>query len=240
MTSPHNQNPYGQGMPNNQGAPNGQGAPGGQNKRSKKTIILAAAGAILLLFVIAGIVGGGDGGNDKANTASSASTSASTSAASSATLSSAAATTTRERVMEDASDGSPTPGIRKAEPTVDMTAPMLNDPQAQSGRNGASNQGGGSGSAGRQQRNAVESANNYLSVMPFSDKGLRDQLAFDGYPQDAIDYAMNNISVDWNEQAVKKARQYDELMGMSDAALYDQLIFDGFTPEQAQYGVDHL
>ena len=92
----------------------------------------------------------------------------------------------------------------------------------------------------REQKNALQSAERYLSFSSFSDEGLRKQLDFEGFPPDAIEYAMQNITVDWNEQAVKKAHEYQEVGGMSDSGLYDQLIFEGFTPEQAQYGVDNM
>ena len=97
------------------------------------------------------------------------------------------------------------------------------------------------GSATREQKAALKKAENYLDLMAFSDEGLREQLAFEGFPQDAIDYAMENIMVDWNEQARKKAEDYLQLdMGMSDQSLYDQLIFDGFSEEQVQYAMDNL
>lgn len=97
------------------------------------------------------------------------------------------------------------------------------------------------GNATREQRNALRSANNYLNLMAFSDPGLRKQLDYEGFPADAIEYAMQNITVDWNAQAVKMAQQYDQSgLAMSNDGLYDQLIYEGFTPEQAQYGVDNM
>ncbi len=51
---------------------------------------------------------------------------------------------------------------------------------------------------------------------------------------------MDNIDVDWNEQAVKKAEDYARLMDMSNQGIYDQLIFEGFSPEQAQHGIDNM
>ena len=93
----------------------------------------------------------------------------------------------------------------------------------------------------REQRNALIKAKSYLNTMAFSETGLRKQLAFEKFSEPAIDYAMANISVDWNQQAVLKARSYDSTgLGLSDSGLVNQLIFEGFTPEQAQYGVDNM
>lgn len=94
--------------------------------------------------------------------------------------------------------------------------------------------------ATREQRNALRSAENYLSFAGFSEPGLRDQLEFEGFPQDAIDYAIANVEVDWNKEALDSAKNYDSFASMSDTGLYDQLIFEGFTPEQAQYAIDNL
>lgn len=97
--------------------------------------------------------------------------------------------------------------------------------------------------ATREQKNALRSAKTYLDSMGgFSEQGLRNQLEFEQFPADAIDYAIANCGADWNEQAVKAAKTYEKTgMGMSDDGLVNQLIVgDNFTPEQAQYGVDHI
>lgn len=95
--------------------------------------------------------------------------------------------------------------------------------------------------ATREQRAALDSANNYLAFMSFPDEGLRNQLEYEGFPADAIDYALENIVVNWNQQAVKKAEEYLNFSsGMSDQSLYNQLIYEGFTEEQAQYGIDNM
>lgn len=92
----------------------------------------------------------------------------------------------------------------------------------------------------REQRNALRQAEHYLSFTAFSEKGLREQLEYHGYPADAVQYALDNITVDWNEQAVKKAREYDKHSPMSDNDMLEQLLYEGFTPEQAQYGVSNM
>lgn len=87
--------------------------------------------------------------------------------------------------------------------------------------------------------NAVESAKNYLSLMPFSYTGIIRQLTdFDGYSEEEATYAADNCGADWNEQAAKAAKNYLDLMSFSRQGLIDQLVqFDGFTQEQAEYGV---
>lgn len=85
--------------------------------------------------------------------------------------------------------------------------------------------------------NALEKAKNYLKLMAFSYDGLFDQLKYNQFSDDAVQYAVDNCGVDWDEQAGEKAQSYMELMAFSRDDLLDQLLHDGFTQEQAEYGV---
>jgi len=82
--------------------------------------------------------------------------------------------------------------------------------------------------------------------MDMSKAGVYDQLVSDHgeqFPEDAAQYAMDNIEADWKENALKKAETYAETMDMSNSAIYDQLVSDHgeqFTEEEAQYAVDNL
>lgn len=87
------------------------------------------------------------------------------------------------------------------------------------------------------QRNALQSALNYLNVMAFSKSGLIDQLEYEGYSTEEATYAVENCGADWNEQAAKSAQNYINTMSFSRSGLIDQLIYEGFTQEQAEYGV---
>ncbi len=93
--------------------------------------------------------------------------------------------------------------------------------------------------ANRENEKALKSATNYIKIMAFSEQGLRGQLEFEGFDSDQIDYAIDNLEVDWNEEAVQSATSYSDTLNMSSTAIYDQLIFEGFTAEQAQYGIDN-
>ena len=76
--------------------------------------------------------------------------------------------------------------------------------------------------------------------MSFSERGLFDQLTSeygDQYPEEAAQYAIENVEVDYNEEALEAAKNYQETMPMSDQELFEQLTSeygDKFTEEQAQ------
>lgn len=92
------------------------------------------------------------------------------------------------------------------------------------------------------QQNAVRSAQQYLSFMPFSREGLIRQLsaaAGDGFSVADATAAVNSMNVDWYQQATRAARQYLELQGFSCQGLIRQLSSDAgdrYTRSQAEHG----
>lgn len=92
----------------------------------------------------------------------------------------------------------------------------------------------------REYQNAVSKAEDYLDYTAFSKSGLRDQLIFEKFPEDAAQFAVDHIIVDWNEQALKKAEDYLDYSSFSNQGLYDQLLFEGFSESEAQYAIDNL
>ena len=92
--------------------------------------------------------------------------------------------------------------------------------------------------------NALRSAENYLSIAPFSRKGLIRQLssdAGDGYSKKDATFAADHVDVNWKEQAAKAAKNYLDISGFSRDGLIQQLTSDagdGYTLKQAKYGVD--
>ena len=92
--------------------------------------------------------------------------------------------------------------------------------------------------ASNEKRNALRSAEQYLSFMAFSYSGLIDQLEYEGFTSEEAEYAAKNCGADWNEQAVASAKQYLKTMSFSKDGLISQLEFEGFTHEQAVYGAE--
>lgn len=92
----------------------------------------------------------------------------------------------------------------------------------------------------REFRAAVDKAVSYNSMSGFSKQGLYEQLLFEGFPEAAAQYGVDNVSADWSVNALRTANSYLETSAFSDTGLYDQLLFGGFTPEQASYALANL
>lgn len=86
--------------------------------------------------------------------------------------------------------------------------------------------------------NALRAAKDYLNLMPFSYKGLVEQLEYEQYTHEEATYGADNCGGDWNEQAAKSAESYLSMMSFSKEGLIEQLEYEGFTHEQAVYGVE--
>lgn len=92
------------------------------------------------------------------------------------------------------------------------------------------------------QRNAVRSAEQYLSMQGFSRRGLIEQLssdAGDGYPKADATIAVDSLEVNWNDHAARSAEQYLNMTGFSCKGLIEQLSSsagDQYTVQQATYG----
>lgn len=93
-----------------------------------------------------------------------------------------------------------------------------------------------------QQKNAVRSAESYLSFKGFSRTGLIQQLSSDageGFDVEDATVAVDSLDVDWNEQAARAAESYLDFKGFSCKGLQEQLSSkagEGFTAEQAEFG----
>ncbi len=92
------------------------------------------------------------------------------------------------------------------------------------------------------QKNAVRSANQYLSMSGFSRDGLIQQLSSDygdAYKVSDATAAVDSLNVDWNKQAARSAEQYLSMQGFSCKGLIQQLSSsagDRYTVSQATYG----
>ena len=100
------------------------------------------------------------------------------------------------------------------------------------------------------QKNAVKSAQSYLSYSAFSRAGLGQQLTSEygeGYPAEdaefAIVYLEQNGLVDWNAEAAESAKSYLDYSSFSRDGLFEQLTSEygeGFTADQANYALSQV
>ncbi len=96
------------------------------------------------------------------------------------------------------------------------------------------------------QENAVESAQNYLDTLPFSRKGLIEQLSSDagaGFSVKDATFAADHINANWNDEAAEAAESYLDTLPFSRKGLIEQLSSDagaGFSVKEATLAVDQL
>ncbi|MDK3255078.1 Ltp family lipoprotein [Blastococcus capsensis] len=86
------------------------------------------------------------------------------------------------------------------------------------------------------QSNALGKARDYLKFTSFSRSGLIEQLQYEGFSTGDATWAVDNLTVDWNEQAAKKAEEYLSFTSFSRSGLIEQLTYEGFSPQQAEHG----
>lgn len=78
-------------------------------------------------------------------------------------------------------------------------------------------------------------AQSYIDYSAFSPSGLIDQLVYEGFNEQQATNAVNQLSVDWVQQAVLMAESYLEYSSFSRSGLIDQLIYEGFSEADASY-----
>jgi len=93
---------------------------------------------------------------------------------------------------------------------------------------------------------ALVKAQSYAELMHMSKAGIYDQLTSqygEKFSPEAAQYAIENMTADWNANALAKAKLYQDTMAMSPSAIHDQLTSEygeKFTVEQADYAIAHL
>ena len=102
----------------------------------------------------------------------------------------------------------------------------------------------------REYINALHEAYDYSTEQHMSKQDIYDTLTDaeygDGFTPEAAQCAVDNMNVDWFQNALDKAKSYyfDDSQGWSKKEIYEELTdmeYGGkFTLEQAQYAIDHL
>lgn len=98
----------------------------------------------------------------------------------------------------------------------------------------------------KEYQNALIKAETYSDIMHMSKQAIYDQLVSEygeQFPEDAAQYAVDNLKADYKKNALEKAKSYQDTMNMSKSAIYDQLTSEygeQFTAEEAQYAIDNL
>ena len=103
----------------------------------------------------------------------------------------------------------------------------------------------GAASGAGSNEDALEAAQMYVDAGGVSKRNLKSLLGNTtyghGYTQEAIDYALDNVDVDWNEEALEAAKELRDIPDTSDEELRSYLsIAAGFTDEEIDYALSKL
>ncbi|MEB6087317.1 Ltp family lipoprotein [Enterococcus casseliflavus] len=104
-----------------------------------------------------------------------------------------------------------------------------NDEQTQTENKGSS-----------EQRRAIARAESFTNLMAFSRARLIQQLEFEGFTHNDAQWAVDQLTIDWNEQALKKANSYHSLMSLPPDNIRRLLAFEDFSEEQIDYAMTNI
>lgn len=91
-----------------------------------------------------------------------------------------------------------------------------------------------------EQEQALEMAQGYIDGQSFSKKDLRYQLHnYHGFSEEATEYALENVIVDWRAECVDKAQEYLDNMSFSKQDLRNQLQYHKFASEDIEYAIEN-
>ena len=91
------------------------------------------------------------------------------------------------------------------------------------------------------QVQAIQTAKDYLDTMHLSQTELLQMLSVENIDSEDAKFALEYLSIDWNQEARKKAKEYcKHKIGFSKEKLKAQLLFDHFTEEEADFAVSHI
>lgn len=91
------------------------------------------------------------------------------------------------------------------------------------------------------QVQAIQTAKDYLDTMHLSQTELLQMLSVENIDSEDAKFALEYLSIDWNQEARKKAKEYcKHKIGFSKEKLKAQLLFDHFTEEESDFAVSHI
>ena len=87
---------------------------------------------------------------------------------------------------------------------------------------------------------ALDKAQNYVDFTSFSEADLRRQLEYHEFSPEAIQFALDNVNVDYQAECIEKAKSYLELTSFSEADLREQLEYHEFNEEHINVAIEEV
>ena len=78
----------------------------------------------------------------------------------------------------------------------------------------------------------------HMKKLNLGQKSIYRSSKYDRYSEDATQYALNKLNVDWKEQALLKAKSYQEFHYSKEKLIELLVNLDLFTQEEADYAIE--
>ena len=87
---------------------------------------------------------------------------------------------------------------------------------------------------------ALDKAQSYVDSTSFSEVDLRRQLEYHEFSPEAIQFALDNVNVDYQAECIEKAKSYLEFASFSEADLREQLEYHKFSEEHIIVAIEEV
>ncbi|RHW48270.1 hypothetical protein DS832_01515 [Bombilactobacillus bombi] len=92
-----------------------------------------------------------------------------------------------------------------------------------------------------EQKNALKKAKYYVLNSDMSAQGIKEQLQYEQFSEDAIQYALDHVdNAMFSSSALNKAKYYQNNANMSPERIREQLQYEGFTSDQISFAMQHI
>lgn len=93
--------------------------------------------------------------------------------------------------------------------------------------------------ASTDKHQALEDAQRYIDQIAVSEQGVRNLLEYHKYSVDAVDYAIDNLDADYNEEARQSMENYRDDIELSKEETKQTLLDEGFSKDSVAYAMLH-
>ena len=93
----------------------------------------------------------------------------------------------------------------------------------------------------KELKEALDKAKSYDKSLNLSYSAMKKNLLEEDFSEEAIKYALDNVDIDWKQNALEKAKEYAKAPLISRKVIYEKLHYEnGFNDPEVNYAIDNV